>query len=383
MGTVRGSGTTILYDGVYSGHHVSYAKGTKMSTTNTILAVNYSAVSLFEDVPRDELILLPCKDPQSYLLPTVGWVINAISLLMVARLRRAKVHFLYADSIVHLVWIFSFFHRFGLFVTIHWATSVVPFRESSLPLRRRVARRIKFTLFSQISRRVIAVFVHGHQTRTQLARHYSLSSKIVEIPYGIECTGPHAMDPQATIVDTKDSPTVLFFGEIRYDKGIEQLAAVARLCPEYRFIVAGRPHGYPVEYVRDLFSGLENVQLMLRWIADDEVGRLFRQSTVLILPYRDHFSGQSGPLTIATAYGLPVLGVLVGDMGYDIQHFRLGVAVKDNSPGTLLAGLHRILNELKRHPDMYKASLRAYYVRGRWEAVGAILDNVYNSPIRG
>ncbi|QNU23478.1 hypothetical protein [Geobacillus zalihae] len=44
----------ILFDPIYSGHHVSYAKSLKMSTKNTILVVNKNKKDLFNDIPSEK-----------------------------------------------------------------------------------------------------------------------------------------------------------------------------------------------------------------------------------------------------------------------------------------------------------------------------------------
>lgn len=100
----------------------------------------------------------------------------------------------------------------------------------------------------------------------------------------------------------------LFFGLIRGNKGLEILIQAAnRLYEEFprRFIVmiCGRADNW--EQYDKLIVNKTCFELMIRRINNAEIPDLFCASDYLVLPYRD--VTQSGPLSIAYCYNIPVI----------------------------------------------------------------------------
>ena len=104
-----------------------------------------------------------------------------------------------------------------------------------------------------------------------------------------------------------DSVTFLFFGSIRYNKGLEFLIQagnkLAERTDKFRILIAGgceEAKDYPA-----LMEHPEVFDLRIGTVASDDVPELFSEADFLVLPYRD--VTQSGPLMIAYRYGLPVI----------------------------------------------------------------------------
>jgi glycosyltransferase involved in cell wall biosynthesis len=111
-----------------------------------------------------------------------------------------------------------------------------------------------------------------------------------------------------TLKDThRDSVTFLFFGSIRYNKGLEFLIQagdkLAERTDKFRILIAGDS-----EEGKDYSALMEHPEvfdLRIGNVANDDVPGLFSEADFLVLPYRD--VTQSGPLMIAYRYGLPVI----------------------------------------------------------------------------
>jgi glycosyltransferase involved in cell wall biosynthesis len=106
--------------------------------------------------------------------------------------------------------------------------------------------------------------------------------------------------------------TVLFFGLIRPYKGLEHLIRAfdqlrRDLALPWKLLVIGR-HGkdgrFPLELIES--SPYRNdIELVNRYVTDQEAAGYFRRADVVALPYLR--SSASGTLAIAQAYGLLVV----------------------------------------------------------------------------
>src|SRR5581483_2433655 len=108
----------------------------------------------------------------------------------------------------------------------------------------------------------------------------------------------------------------LFFGYVRRYKGVDVLLdALARLPeagPPWRAIVAGE--WYVDRAAADAAIGRRplagRVTILDRYVANDELARLFAAATAVVLPYRA--GTQSGVVPLAFAHARPVIATAVG-----------------------------------------------------------------------
>lgn len=134
----------------------------------------------------------------------------------------------------------------------------------------------------------------------------------------------------------RDAQTVLFFGELRPQKGLELLLpmaeAVHRLCPEVRFVVAGAmPRSdFGVKGWREKLRGLLQAmrtrsyfEVHEEYVPDEKVGRFFLEAGMVVLPYNE--ANQSGVMLTAMALGCTVVAAPVGDIPTAIRHGENGV----------------------------------------------------------
>jgi glycosyltransferase involved in cell wall biosynthesis len=141
-------------------------------------------------------------------------------------------------------------------------------------------------------------------------------------------------------------PVILFFGNVRAYKGLEDLVAampLVRQSIDATLVVAGtfmEPLERYQRQVRDL--GVENqVRFIPDYVPDEEVAGLFARSDVVALPYRS--ATASGILGQAAGAGKPVVATAVGALP-DLVGDR-GVLVPPCDPGALADGLVRALRE--------------------------------------
>jgi len=119
--------------------------------------------------------------------------------------------------------------------------------------------------------------------------------------------------------------TILFFGRIEPYKGINNLIDLIRNVEkkgiDYKFIIAGKGN---IENLEEL-KKFKSLEIINRFIDDDELSELFEKATFTILPYDS--ATQSGVTILSYAYATPVIAYDVGSLGEYIDNEKNGYLV--------------------------------------------------------
>jgi glycosyltransferase involved in cell wall biosynthesis len=178
---------------------------------------------------------------------------------------------------------------------------------------------------------------HSSLDRDRIQREFP--GKVVRVaPLPTRKEFSHPEPPSRTV------STLLFFGIVRKYKGLEVLLEAMPLVLskiKCRLVIAGEFYE-PVERYQRLirehrlepFVHIEN-----RYVPNEEVGGLFAQADVMVLPYLD--TSQSAVAGMALAAGLPVIASRVGGLPEVIRENVTGLLVP---PGDAPAMAEAILN---------------------------------------
>lgn len=174
--------------------------------------------------------------------------------------------------------------------------------------------------------------------------------------------------------------TILFFGTVRQNKGLEiliQAAEIARRSiPGLRVIIAGKCSDFT--YYRNYVETPTMFELHLKWIPDQDVGRYFLRSQCSILPYHD--ATQSGPLLISLAFNCPVIAADVGGLPEYLSEGRNGLLFTKNSCSGLADKIVQLLTDESTLRSMQANSRPLLINRFSPPAVANELLNVLESP---
>lgn len=155
------------------------------------------------------------------------------------------------------------------------------------------AEEIKF-LFSSIRDRQISVIPHGH-----FSNYYS--NKISRA------------EARKKLGLSSSRPTFLFFGEIRYYKGVLELVDTFKLLNQETscLIIAGKPHDDKISTeLRAKTSKSKSIKTMFTYIPDDELQIYINACDVMVFPYRNIFT--SGSILLALSFGKPIIAPKIG-----------------------------------------------------------------------
>lgn len=136
---------------------------------------------------------------------------------------------------------------------------------------------------------------------------------------------------------------LLFFGLIREYKGLDLLIeAVGRLGEEYQLVIAGECYGRFDTYqaLIDASPAKERISTHIRYISDDDIPVFFSAADALVLPYRS--ATQSGVVSVAYTYDLPMLATPVGDFSNSIARPGTGIVASEVSGAALAEGVKEL-----------------------------------------
>jgi len=172
---------------------------------------------------------------------------------------------------------------------------------------------------------------------------------------------------------------LLFFGLIRKYKGLDILInAMEKINTElddYTLLIVGECYENKAKYT-DLIKNAgitDNVQCHYSFVPDNEVGKYFSASDVVVLPYKS--ASQSGIVQIAYHFDTPVIVSDVGGLPEIVDEGKTGYCVEPNSNAfakAIKAFYEKDnINELNSNISDYKSQFS-------WDAIVNAIEELVN-----
>jgi len=139
----------------------------------------------------------------------------------------------------------------------------------------------------------------------------------------------------------KESLDVLFFGRLESYKGIDTLVRAYEILKKenlkIKLAIAGRG-----KIDKDLENKINELDIIFKnyWVSNEELCRLIENCDVLVAPYKN--ATQSGMVSVALAYGVPIIVTNVGSFSEYIKDGVNGFLVDVDDYSTL-AGKIKVL----------------------------------------
>jgi glycosyltransferase involved in cell wall biosynthesis len=227
-----------------------------------------------------------------------------------------------------------------------------------------------------------ALLVHSEGLRSALSRFLGGSHPPIHVtPHGVwHNEGGH----RRAAGDDPAGPgrnRLLFFGVIRPNKGVHVLLRALERLPGCDLTIAGEAEEPRyLDLVRGMVRGFPpgRVELIDRYVGEDEVPALFERSRLVILPYTN-FTAQSGVLHLALAHGRPVVATDVGALGECVRRWGIGRVVPAGDEASLAGAIEQALD-----PAAHGAAIEAIArVRGEltWTRMAEATIDVYQSIV--
>ena len=194
--------------------------------------------------------------------------------------------------------------------------------------------------------------VHTKENRQSLINEGICSDKISVVPHGSYTFFKKYQESSAEYDNSKN--ILLYFGYIDRHKGVDQLVKavpiVTKEVPDVKVIIAGE--GSLSECCNNI--GNESYfEIINEFVPDERVPDLFTRAKIVVLPYTYH-QGLSGVLSIAFAFGKPVVVTDVGNLAEFAD--GCGLVVPPNDSNSLANSIIHLIKNNELCERLSKAS---------------------------
>lgn len=176
----------------------------------------------------------------------------------------------------------------------------------------------------------------------------------------------------------KDDFVLLFFGYIRKYKGLDLLLhAMPKLIkenPNIKLLVVGESYE-DFSFYNNIVTELNisnNVKMENRFVANEEVGKYYEASDLVVLPYRS--ATQSGILNVAYGFLKPVLVTDVGGLAEFVENKQTGIIIEPESPSAISDGVLEFYS-LKETVN-FGENIRTKISQNKFSSIAQLFDQI-------
>ena len=204
------------------------------------------------------------------------------------------------------------------------------------------------------------VFVLTKSFKSIVEKNYNIPiDKVHYVPHGRMQMYKERQDKKYNMNYSKEKTNFLFFGRIEKYKGLHVLAEACKILytrrSDFTLTIAG--NGDFGDY-EESFKLLENVNIINRFIPDEEVGCLFDGNNIItVLPYID--ATQSGVIPIAFEYETPVIASNTGGIMEQLDDGKIGVFFENGDAKDLADKMEYLMDN--SHEVFYQKILMQKY----------------------
>ena len=309
----------------------------------------------------------------------VEYPLNALEALIITKRQRIKYVHLQSVNWIEVIMI-SMFKLIGrkIIYTVH---NVMP-RHGKL----RNYHRLIYWIMYRLCDRLI---VHSNKGKQELSELFRVCrEKIFVIPHGdykfFVPDKTYSKDKaKEKLSIPKKCKTMLFFGAIRPNKGLEQallaLPYVRESIDNFKLLIVGELWEDYKRYEKIIEAcHLEgNVYAHLEYVTNEDLPLYFFASDIVLLPY--HEITQSGVLQIAYAFSKPVIATALGGFKEAIADGKNGYIVPIGDVQGFGAKIVELLSSDQRIREMGQYSRYLADTKYSWEMIAEKTKAVYST----
>ena len=163
------------------------------------------------------------------------------------------------------------------------------------------------------------------------------------IPFGkFETLKLYVKEKDVELPFKNNNPILLFYGYILPYKGLDVLAEAIKLLEsewnKFNVVIAGNGTDDTLPF----FQNLPNGYVINRYLSNDEMMNLIRQSSVILLPYKS--ASQTGIIPTCALYGKPCIATKVGAFPESIKDGVNGILVEANDKYAFANAIEKVVN---------------------------------------
>jgi glycosyltransferase involved in cell wall biosynthesis len=198
-------------------------------------------------------------------------------------------------------------------------------------------------LLKYLSKRLKFIIVHSEYIGKQLEAIQIRNYIVIDYPaFHSSNSGlndPAKLREKAGIPGDKVVLSAL--GGTRYDKGLDilldSLKYIDEDCKRKLLInIAGKEETFNDQFIiRKTENCGVDIRINLRFMSDEEFDQNIQLSDAIILPYRNVFTGNSGPMAEGVFRNKPIIATDFGNLGFLVNSHRLGYTFQSENSRSL------------------------------------------------
>lgn len=177
----------------------------------------------------------------------------------------------------------------------------------------------------------------------------------IEYPSFNEYPSYSGIEARKNLGIASNDPILLALGATREDKGLDVLLeALKKVSNPFVLLVAGKEDAIKKQQIIEMSKDYINKPiLILRFLTDDEFNQCIAASDYIVLPYKKHFDGASGPLGEGVTHNKVIIGPKHGSLGQIIEGNHLGFTFESENSDDLAIVIEKALSTEFVHDEKY------------------------------
>ncbi|UZO81858.1 glycosyltransferase family 4 protein [Aquimarina sp. ERC-38] len=250
-------------------------------------------------------------------------------------------------------------------------------------------KRIFIYIFNnKILKGVNGVIVNGVKIKTVLENHLDISKDkihVIQYPSILKYKKIEKKEARKQLKFKKDENIVLFFGLLRRDKNIEKLVRIISKCKSQpKLIIAGAEASITKKEIIGWVEkyNLENFYLDIDYISERKIALYYSCSDLLILTYDLESKSQSGPLSLAREFTLPVIVSNSEEIGYYVKSNNVGVVINSYNDEDFSKEIDSYFINFKENNRYYHQKINIAKEKFSWEVARELYINIFTKQNR-
>ncbi|MBN1408084.1 MAG: glycosyltransferase, partial [Calditrichaceae bacterium] len=171
---------------------------------------------------------------------------------------------------------------------------------------------------------------------------------------------------------------VLFFGNVRMDKGIFELLKLNHFnrMDNYILLIAGKLTGIDKDKFYKLIEENSNIIFHEGFIDENKIKHYYNVAEYLILPYHNYFISASGPLTLSLTYRTPVICSQAKHIKNFVEKYNIGLSFDLYNENSFR---DTIEYALKTEKENYYNNFDEAIIGNTWQDMVNSLIQIYNT----
>lgn len=335
-----------LVDNKYTGHHKVY-----LDTLNTIDKTINSTIEM--EFERRKTTLKFFIDRQKFiseLLLSLNSKQNKID--------KKIVHLLYIDELYSNPFLPNLNKYFKVIGTLHHYPH----------------NKVKMKLFKIFAKKIDTIVVHSEYIKKRLVENNINNVEVIHYPSFYDYSNlPDANSLKKSMGFQDDKIIISALGGTRYDKGLDILLESFKYIPDkYKeqviLNIVGKEETFKSAYINECIKKYAIISRVdLGFVSDEEFMSNVLISDYIILPYRNNFTGNSGPMTEAIINRIPIIGPNNGNLGYLSNKYNLGITFKPEDPVSIAESITQTIDNKVEINSEYSDKLTISYFVEKYE----------------